>query len=345
MNTHAPQQIAVFRTDRIGEVLLSTVAVDILHRNYPTAQITFFTSEYAAGVLSGHPGITRIVPLKSFKPGQTFRPAVRLAGQLRKTSFDMAVILNPHKALHLACLLAGIPRRCGFDRKWGFLLTRRVLDTRDQGEAHEVEYTRRFLKDIGLAVTDAQPFLRVEDGMRELIQEILSEQGVNLNAPIVVLHPCASNPAKCWSLQKYSALMEFFKDASAQVVVIGEQKEYDLISDLIDTSGCRAINAAGLFDLGQLAGLLQAARVFVGNDSGPMHMAAVLGVPVVAIFSKHAQGSNPVRWRPWGDDHVIFHELHGEKPCKLQHFSGYYIPKDDVSAGDVMEMLKTKLTK
>jgi len=172
--------------------------------------------------------------------------------------------------------------------------------------------------------------------MEEMVRANLEEHGVDFARPVVVVHPCASNPLKFWSASKYAALIRELNMRGCQPVVIGTADEYTMISDLITASGAMALNAAGMFTLEELAALLKIARLFIGNDSGPMHMAAALGTRVLAIFSKKEPGSHPVRWRPWGAGHAIFHELHGQAPCQLLNFSGYYIAQDEISAADVM---------
>ncbi len=343
MNPDRTLRIALFRTDRIGEVVLSTAAIDIIRKNFPEAEITFFTSRYSAGVITGHPGIAETVPLEPFRPGRDLLTAVSLARQVRPKGFAMSIVLNPHRALHLACFLAGIPRRCGFDRKWGWTLTDRVPDRRGQAACHEVEYTRDFFRGIGFALTDGDPALRVEAGMADALRQMLTQHGLAPKTPLIVIHPCASNSLKFWSRSKYAELISVLAARRCLAVVIGEEREHGDIQGIIHDSRARAINAAGMFNLSELTGLLSIADLFIGNDSGPMHMAAVLGRRVIAIFSKREQGSTPVRWRPWGDGHAIFHELYGEPPCPVKNFTGYYIAKNDVAVHDVEAMAVTLL--
>ncbi|MEW5895964.1 MAG: glycosyltransferase family 9 protein [Candidatus Omnitrophota bacterium] len=339
MTQPIPKTIAVFRTDRIGEVLLSTVAVDILRKAYPASSIIFFTSKYSAALLHNRKDINEVIPLDIFQRRHWVGDALRLARMLKSRRCGMSIVLNPSKTVHLACFFARVRRRCGFDRKWGSLLTDRVNDCRNDGKQHEVEYTKEFFRALGIPAADeVRPSLVVANKMKELVRLRLQERGVDLRKQLVIVHPCASNPLKCWPRQKYIELSRQLGSLSVQLVLIGEQKEYDELADMVCECGCHVLNGAGLFDLEELAAVINISDLFIGNDSGPMHMAAALGVPVIAIFSKKATGSNPLRWRPWGEGHAIFHELYGEKPCQLKHFSGYYIAKDEIEPSDVLKL-------
>ena len=99
------------------------------------------------------------------------------------------------------------------------------------------------------------------------------------------------------------------------VAILGDKKEKDLAESVIFKSGVDAINLSGALTLKQLAAFLKKAVLFIGNDTGPMHMAAALDVPVIAIFGRNQPGVSPSRWRPIGHSNVVFHEDSGCFPC------------------------------
>ncbi len=308
--------IVILRTDRIGEVLLSTVAVSAVKRRYPKARVSFVTSEYSRAVIEGREDIERVITADTMKKGKVFIKAVKLASSLRKGGYDTAVILNPHRALHLACFLAGIPRRVGYDRKWGFLLTDSVPDERDKGEKHEIEYTMELLGKLDIKDAPTLPQLPVREKSAKSVEEVLSRMGVDKDSRLVAIHPGSSNPAKIWPPENYAGLIRrISSELDCRIAVIGSKGEKDLDEGIIRGTGREVIDLTGALDLKELAALLKRAAIFVGNDTGPMHMAAALGTPVVAIFGRNIPGVSPKRWCPPGEKNVIFHEDPGCDPC------------------------------
>lgn len=311
-----PQRVVVLRTDRIGEVLLSTVVIDAIKRRYPRAEVSFVTSAYSRPIVEGRDDVKETITFDTLRKGGILRRAFNLAPLLAKGRFDMALILNPHKSLNLACFLAGIPRRVGYDRKWGFFLTDKLEDKRTQGLKHELEYAMDFLRLIGIEGEIPSPRLRVKASDEAYVSGLLTGKGVRKDKPIAVIHPGSSNKAKIWPMERYAELAKKIKfELGASVCLIGGKEERVLAERIIKLSGADAVNLAGELNLGQLAAFIKRAALFIGNDAGPMHIAAALGVRVIAIFGRNIPGAGPVRWRPWGEGHVVFHETPGCEPC------------------------------
>ena len=308
--------MVVLRTDRIGEVLLSTVAIDAIKRRYPRAEVSFVTSAYSRPIVEGRVDIKNVVTFETLQKGGIIKRTLRLAPVLAKGKYDMAIVLNPHKALNLACFLAGIPRRIGYDRKWAFLLTDKLEDKRTQGLKHELEYAMDLLRLIGIEGEIPSPRISVKAPDEAYVSGLLTGKGVRKDKPIVAIHSGSSNKAKIWPMERYAELAKRIRlELGASVCLIGGKEERVLAERIIKLSGADVINLAGELGLGQLAAFIKRSSLFIGNDAGPMHIAAALGVKVIAIFGRNIPGAGPVRWRPWGDGHVVFHESPGCEPC------------------------------
>jgi lipopolysaccharide heptosyltransferase II len=310
------KNVVIFRTDRIGEVLLSTVAADAITERYPDVNISFVTSEYSKPLLEGRGNIKKIITVDTFKKNKWFFKALDLAATLKKGSFDAAIVLNPHKTLHLACFLAGIPVRVGYDRKWGFLLNRKISDERGKGQKHEIEYTMDLLRLVGVENKVPTPRLAVAREYEDAVERLISERGISPASPLIAVHPGSSNPAKIWPCERYAELIrKLKKESDCNVALLGSEEERDLTGKILQKAGIDALDLAGALNLKELAALIKRSALFIGNDTGPMHMAAALGVPVIAIFGRNTPGVSPTRWRPWGEKHVVFHEDPGCDPC------------------------------
>ncbi|MFH1305986.1 MAG: lipopolysaccharide heptosyltransferase II [Candidatus Omnitrophota bacterium] len=311
------KKIVIFRTDRIGEVLLSTVAIDAVKRRYPAARVSFVTSEYSRPVLEARQDIEKIFTVGVPGKGKWLLRMFRLVSLLRKNHFDMAIVLNPRKDLHLACFLTGIPVRAGYDRKWGgIFLNRKIPDERGKGEKHECEYTRDLLDLVGAGQGVFLPHLFVSRGDEKTVAEFMQHRRIDPREVLIAVHPGSSNSAKIWPHERYAELIRRLKtELGCRAVVFGSREESALVGKIALLAQADAIEGAGVFDLGALAAFLKKTVLFVGNDTGPMHMAAALGVPVIGIFGRNIPGVGPVRWGPCGEGHVVFHEDPGCEKC------------------------------
>jgi len=307
---NVPAKIVIMRTDRIGEVLLSTVLIDGIKKLYPDAEISFVTSEYSKDILSGREDIAEVIIADTRKNSNWLLAAVKLAVILRKRHFDQSIVLNAHKILHLASFLSGIPVRIGYRRKWSVFLNKTIEDEREKGEKHEAEYAMDFARILGLKDFH-QPFPRLvcENDSKEKVKKLFEKNGIELSQDLIVIHPASSNPAKMWKKTRYAELIKKLKSSlKCEIIVVGSAEEHSLAEEVINKSGKKVFNFCGKLELKELTALLKNANLFIGNDSGPMHMAAALDVPVIAIFGRNIPGTGPKRWRPYGEKHTVFHK-------------------------------------
>ncbi|MBU1656740.1 MAG: hypothetical protein KKB12_01080, partial [Candidatus Omnitrophica bacterium] len=223
------ENIVIFRTDRVGEVLLSTVAVRMIKEHFPESDITFVTSEYSRPLIEGQKDIKKILTADTFSKSRLFFKAIRLADSLRKERFKIAVILNPHKMLHLACFLAGIPNRIGYDRKWGQLLSRSIRDVRADGNKHETEYTMDLLREIGIVGLTPAPRLFVEREAEIIVDDLILQQGLESDKPLIAIHPGSSNPAKQWPEDNYIGLLrKLSREIDCHITVVGHEESREV---------------------------------------------------------------------------------------------------------------------
>jgi lipopolysaccharide heptosyltransferase II len=302
--------IVIMRTDRLGEVLLSTVAVEYVKKAFPLARVTFVTSGYSRPIVEMSPDLEEVVAVDTFNKKGWLKRAVELSKFFRKKSFDAAIILNPHKITHLAAFLAGIPCRLGYDRKWGFLLTHRVKDDRDSGEKHEVDHTLEFLSNVlGGGDIPCSPKMHYGIEAEREAKMLLNANGIDHKKPIVAIHPSAGNPCKEWGADKYRELVKKLSAKDLYVCLVGDKSSRKKAEGIVkgldpvkirDLTGFMGIKALGAF--------FSMAKLFIGNDTGPMHIAAAVGTPVIALFGRNIKGAGPKRWGPWGKGNKVFHK-------------------------------------
>lgn len=302
-----PARLVLLRTDRLGDVLLNLPTVHALRRTFPGVRVTAVVRPTIRDLLVGHPDIDDVITYDDKgKPEFNWRRTDRLARTLRANRFDVAIVANPKRELHVAVFLAGIPIRVGYHRKWPFLLTHTVEDRHATTPLHQAQLNLGLLEAIGLRMET--PSLRIPVSTEELVaaHALLARHGLAETTRIIGLHPWSSNPAKQWPAEQFRAVAEGLAERGYRVVLIGgeeERPQADRFSAPLRVPIC---DLTGRLNLRQLAAVLVCCRALVTNDSGPMHLAAAVGTPTVALFG-HGTAGGPRRWGPWGRGHRILH--------------------------------------
>lgn len=298
--------ILAFRNDRFGEFLLTIPAFWILKRNYPKAKINLVVDKNVRQLAERIPFLDRLIVWKNRK--HRLGEILRFSQELRRNHYDLSVIFNPSRELNIISFLAGIPFRAGYDRKWGFLLNRKIKDTKEQGLRHEVDYNLELLNTIGIKVSPSVARFPLEIKNEDFADDRLTELGIGDNN-FIAIHPWSSNPEKELKQDKFRQLCaRLSREAGIslpayKIVVIGGREEARRSGGFC--AGLPVIDLTGKTTLLELSGLLKRSRLLVTVDSGPMHLAAVLERPVVAIFRKNPPALSAGRWGPVGDKYII----------------------------------------
>lgn len=303
------KKVLILRTDHIGEVLLSTVVVDVIKKHYPKAHVTFVTSSLAKSIVESKKGIDEILIFETLDERNLWP---RMFGWFRQIAFkgyDLAILLNANKFLHLVVFLAGIKTRIGFDRKWPFLLTHKVADTKAEGSKHEVDYNLEVLEAIGIKESGIKPLLKVSEFEEKNIKEILVEKSVDLKKKIILVQPGSSFVQKRWPKEYFIELIEKLLSVyDVNIILSGNIKELELCASIAERFHRSVLNFAGKLSLKQLIALISIGDLVVANDSGPMHISAALDRPTIAIFGRGTKGTGPKRWGPVGSNSIVFHK-------------------------------------
>jgi heptosyltransferase-2 len=284
--------ILAIRNDRFGEFLLIIPALRALKEKYPQANITLAVDAYVAELAGIVEGVNDVIiwDNREHSYGEVFAFSRHLKGR----GFDLAVIFNPSEESNQACFLAGIPMRVGYDRKWAFTLTHKIKDEKHLALKHEVEYNLDLVGLIGASTQDKS--LKLNVGTSSLL-------GAVKESHVIAIHPWTSDPVKQWPLQRFKELIK--RLAGLDIVLIGGREELEKHRDFFEGLHEITINLTGKTDLIQLAEVLKDVDLLVTGDSGPMHLAAAVGTPVVALFRNDIPGKTARRWGPWGEGHEI----------------------------------------
>ena len=298
-----PRRILVVRTDRLGDVILTLPMLALLRARYPDAWLGMLLSRYTGEIVRNHPAVN--VFLWNDDAGKP-RPSSALIAEIRAQRFDTVFLVHPTPRLAWIMMRAGIPQRIGTGyRYYSVLMTHRVFEHRKDAKHHELEYNLRLLGalDPAIRVEGVKPDfgLRLQPEAVTHIAALLASKGLGENEVFAVIHPGSGGSARDWPLDRFGALgARLAKDGGLRILVTGGAGETAAVNTVAHASGPRAVSLAGMLSLPELAALYARAAVVVANSTGPLHLAAALGTPVVGIYPQLTPMS-PARWGPYTD--------------------------------------------
>jgi heptosyltransferase-2 len=313
----APKRILVIRLDRLGDVVLSTPVPQALREQFPHAFIALMVRPACRELVQGHPAIDEVLVYDKDGRHHGVRATIRFARGLARYEFDTAIVLHPSNRSHWIPWLAGIPVRIGYDRKGGWLLTHRLPHRKQEGRKHEALYSLELLRGLGIAApAELRPIVPVQPDAAARIERWLADGSVRPDEAIVAVHPSASCVSKRWMPERFAAVADrLITEQRVRVALVAGPEDVGCAREVVRVMRQPVLDLAGRLGVGELAALLARCRLLISNDSGPVHVAAAVGTPVVAIFGRNQQGLSPLRWGPLGEGHIILHKEVGCVTC------------------------------
>ena len=297
------KNILIVRTDRLGDVVLTTPSIKALREAFPQARLSILVSPATYDLVDGNGLLDEVLIDDRRHEHKGPWGFIRLVRVIRARKFDLAVIFHTKKRTNVLCFLAGIPVRLGYkNNKFGFLLNKSVEDTRHLGERHEAQYCLDLLKDLGIAGKELSLYIPIAKEALSWAERFCHTHNIGRRDSMIAIHCGASDPAKRWPAEHFARVIDALVERyAAKIILIGSPDDCLTSRQVVSISKNQIIDITGQTAIAQLAALLTQCRLLVSNDSGPVHIAAGVGTPVVSIFTRNAPGINPERWRPLGD--------------------------------------------
>jgi len=288
-------KILLVRTDKIGDLVISTAAAECVKKNLPGAFVGFMVRKGHEVFLQGNPFEDEVIPYE-----KSFFSKLLLIARLRKERFDAAVILHSTRSVNAIMFFAGVPVRVGYRRKAAALLNKSMPYLKKQGLFHEHEYNMKLLELLGMKDRDCAPRLWPSEESRARVEGLFKNYAVTGADKPVLVHPGASCPSKRWPAEKFAGVISLLaQDPALKIAVIASREERAIAGEVIARTQRKDIlDFSGQVSLGDLAALAARSALLVSNDSGPVHIAAAVGTPVISIFGRSDPGLSPTRWRP-----------------------------------------------
>jgi heptosyltransferase-2 len=284
------QRILVRSTNWVGDAVMSIPALEALRARFPRAEIVLLSKPWVSELFFRHPAVNRQI---IYKPKSEHRGAtgfMKLVGEIRAEQFDTAVLFqNAFQAAWMASL-ARIPLRIGYNRdNRGFLLHDAIEPPLPAAYGHQANYYLQLLFRAGMIAKPApvqEIRIRLTDEEKTWALRKLDALGLGGQRFLIGLAPGAAfGPAKRWLPERFAGLADRLIGAlSADVLIFGSAAERPLAEEIAGSMKHTPTIVAGETSLRQLLSLMAGCRLIVANDSGPMHLAAAMGIPLVAIF-------------------------------------------------------------
>lgn len=284
-------KILIRATNWVGDAIMSLPAIRAVRTKFPDAEISILGRSYVVDLYREQGIADKLISHDSSGEHAGFSGTEKLAAQLRAEKYDIALLLqNAFGAAWLAWR-AGIPERIGYNRDGRGLLLTNAVKTPRSGEipAHEKYYYLELLRRAGWI--DSLPdvefvSLNVSEVARQRGAEVLLDAGARPHAMRIAVGAGASyGSAKCWPPERFTrALNLLVAQSDVDIIFFGTAAEAPVTTAIIAGLKRSPIDLTGKTPIGELPGVLSQCHLFLGNDSGAMHVAAAVGLPVVAIF-------------------------------------------------------------
>ncbi|MCA1561695.1 MAG: glycosyltransferase family 9 protein [Acidobacteria bacterium] len=308
--------ILLIRLRLIGDVVFTTPAIRALKRAFPDARLTYLVEEAAAPVVAGNPHLDDVIVAGRTRGLARIADDIALGWRLRRCRFDVAVDLHGGPRSSWLSLATGARQRIGYDihgRSW--MYTRTVSRPRELRPRHSVVNQWDLLEAIEGwpgqmpdPLQDAVEML-VDPAADARIAQRLDQAGIRTDDEVVVIHVSAGNPFRRWPEPAFARVVEGLAASGAKRRIILSSGPSDrhaaaritaAARDALGPDRARRVVDFGDFNLSELRALIGRSRLFVGGDTGPLHIAATTATPVVGIYGP----TLPARSAPWRDGRI-----------------------------------------
>lgn len=293
------QRILLIRGDHIGDIVASTVVLKPLKDKYPGAYVDFMMPKWASEIVENDPNVDDIIEFNvpwfdrsAGALGASLRGILRMIKFMRQGKYDVTIDLRGDARHIFSMFIARIPYCVSYGiTGLGFLLTHEVPYT---GKMHERQRNLNLLGPLGILAEAKGPEICLTDEDKLRAQNLIRENAVGDD--FAVVHVVPGHPSKKWSNNKFKKVIEHIFTKGITPVLVGSESDSKKISDL-KTPG--VVDLSGKTSIRTLSALSSKARLFLGVDSGPAHIASGSGTPTIVLFS----GVNdPERWAPKGEN-------------------------------------------
>jgi len=308
----AIQKILLIRLRRIGDVVMTTPALTILREHCPEAKIDYIIDEPYRKLVEGHPALDEVIVLPKKLKTRHFLRHIRT---IRKNTYDVLLDFHGGPRASLFAFFSKARLKIGYKIKYKHFIYDTVIPREpEEGFIHSVENHVNLVKSLGVSPSSI-PKPSLPPGKRleaEKIQRILRRNHY-LGYKLITLHISAGNAFRDWGVDKFIALTDLTAGIQdVKIILIGGQDDRQAEAEILEKSTAPLISLVGQLNLRELKELISVSSLFVGPDSGPMHIASTTSTPIVALFGP----TLPAHFAPWGAQATLLEKTFDCRPCR-----------------------------
>ncbi|MFQ5647325.1 MAG: lipopolysaccharide heptosyltransferase II [bacterium] len=307
----------------IGDMIMATPLISVLADALPQARIDLLASSWVADILQHHPRIHHIYCTDRPPVLDSVTGRVRFWKELRREKYDLGIVLpNSFKSAG-QLYLTGARKRIGYSTDArGFFLTRSLPVDRAANELlHQSVYYLKILTLLGIGIPSPVPPSKIylTEPEKEWGDKYIKKLKKGSDHPVIAIAPGSSKPERCWHVDRMILLArKLVEECKADIVLLGSSRERPLLERIRDGIGERVI-IGDRFSIRQVAAVIRASSLLIGNNSGLIHLAAAVGARLVAIFGP----GSPLVTSPYPANHpyqtIIYHPTDCS-PCRERFF-------------------------
>lgn len=307
--TDGPKSILIIKPSALGDIVQALPSLTALRKSFPAAEIRWLVRTEFAPLINNHPHLTGAILFdrkflgKAWKNPKAFKSLVSLIFKLRRYKFDL--VLDFQGLFRTAALgwLSGCKVRAGMSnaREFGHIFYNKRVK-QDKSCIHLADYYLRIAAAGGTKTGDVEFILGESNpAASSRAKQLLNDSGVG-SSEYAVFVPGSAHADKCWAVENFAELADKIAEKyRLSVIAVGTLGESTLAEQINSKAKTKVINLASKTDIPVLVELLRGAKLVISNDTGPGHIAAVFGMPIVLIFGR----SNPARVMPYGRDECV----------------------------------------
>ena len=314
--------ILIIKLSAIGDVVHTLPFLEVLKKGFPEARIDWLVEEAASRIIEGHPAINGIIISRrkswqeQMRKGRNIFPvigeAARFLKDVRSREYDLIIDLQGLLKSGILIGLSKGKRKVGMSgSREGARLFLNERPIRVDYDRHAINRYLKVAESLGCDSARWDGHIPVSAPDRRLIDQILVSSGID-KKPLVAINPIAKWRTKLWRPERFAILADRIRDEmGCEVIFTGSNLDEQIIGDITAMMKTRPLNLAGQTNLKELAYFYSRCTLLITTDTGPMHMAAAMGCPVVALFGPTA----PSRTGPYGKGHKVIRADVECSPC------------------------------
>lgn len=314
------KNILLIRLSSLGDIVLTSPAIRAVRQHFPQAHISMLVAQQSADLLMENPHLDEVIPFDRKAENKNTGEMRRIIRLLRERNFDLSIDFQRKFRTSLLAYLSGAKHRVGYHQPNGVLCTVRVPDLNTKAiragrvsSVHAIDRYFDLLHAVGVEATDRTLELFITDTDRTFADDLIIAKGIEADRLKVGLFPGAGWKLREWMPDRFAAIGDrAAQQFDAQVLLFGGAHEVKLVKQVAGLMATEAISLAGTLRIRELAALIKRCDLFITNDTGPMHVAAALNTPTVALFGP----GDHIRFQPLDPIHTTVRHHVPCNPCK-----------------------------